>query len=660
MWTWETTRAAVLAGTSSYSSTETSSATVNGSTTVFTETPVGASQSTASSFMSATSSEAGATQEWSSVQDFVVYQNVTFVHIESGTVVGSNSTSFGPVNSSTSTHSHSQFSALTISNLTNSAGLTNATTSVTGTSTHTTLVTVSAPTFTQSYVYSTQTSTTNTPVVTTATSTLGATYPNTSTTSFTETTTGTPTSTTYSALTTVLSSSTYSATVSVTSTANFTTTVNNTSSAANQFVLYDTVVLAASTDWLWSLTAAGPGDPTAVAASFTQTTISFTFGSVTVPVGSYNPTATLATVTYTSASSYQSTTTTYTTSASTSSTYAVGAVPTTTTTTFGSTTGTTVAAALPLTSTVSETITYLTTQGTTLTYCSQQTVSSSFAYNVGTSVTAVFTQTDGTFVTTGAGGTLTTLVTYTQPSANGANPQGAETIFIGDGDYSSFQTVQLINGTSTVTVTNSTTQIASGVDIIGQTNASASTYASGAQAAQTFTSAVDPGGATITFESMLSVTDSTIPPGWQPTPSSFGADNSVGTNISGPSSIEATGSGWPSVSLAVPTGTETYILTGTVPTTDVNQLTTTAFGGFDWVSTTSTKGTLTVGILRVTTCDSFSNTGTTESTFDTGHSTYSMASGQGAAAETVPAVYSASSSQEPNPFVAFPAFPVTT
>jgi len=160
------------------------------------------------------------------------------------------------------------------------------------------------------------------------------------------------------------------------------------------------------------------------------------------------------------------------------------------------------------------------------------------------------------------------------------------------------------------------------------------------------------------YPDMLYVTDTTVGPGWQATPTGFGSDTSVGTNIGGPSAITGQALGYPSVSVGVPASTDTpFTVAGAVNTTLVNQVSGTAWGGFDWISTTSTVGTQTVGILRITTCDSFSNTSTLETTFDTVHSTYSIASGQGIAAETVPVVYSSTAPGNAVPVLTFSAFP---
>jgi hypothetical protein len=156
---------------------------------------------------------------------------------------------------------------------------------------------------------------------------------------------------------------------------------------------------------------------------------------------------------------------------------------------------------------------------------------------------------------------------------------------------------------------------------------------------------------------MLTVTDTTIGNGWQASPSSFGRANSVGTNIIGPTAITAQALGYTGVSVDVATGTVTVGIAGTVNTTLKNQLSSTRVGGFDWSLTSSTVATQTQGILRLTTCDSFSNTGTVETTFDTSHSTYSIASGQGIAAESVPMVNSSSNTSGGTPYLSFAAFP---
>jgi len=170
--------------------------------------------------------------------------------------------------------------------------------------------------------------------------------------------------------------------------------------------------------------------------------------------------------------------------------------------------------------------------------------------------------------------------------------------------------------------------------------------------------------------------DTTIGQGWQPTPTTFGSSEPIGTNISGPPNVTFGATGFPaSVSVAVvPSSTTTTrvgvpsttstsyaaAIVGAVNSTLQNTIQTSVMGGFDWNSTASTVISNTGGIERITTCDSFSNTGTTQITWSGPGTTSSVLPGDGMAAESVPMVATNSSMDTPINFINYPAYPVSS
>jgi len=506
---------------------------------------------------------------------------------------------------------------------------------------------VGIPTFTYSY------STTSTNATITATisisTTEGYNFLTTITSSATETTTGSPSTTTYSFQTTATTSSTNSEATSKTATSTTTIQAYATTTALQNVVL-DTIVAADSTDWLWQVTTTGTGDLSSLGASFTRTTFSATSALATSVIGyASEPGTNTAYLTFTSATTATSTITSSTVS-SFSSSYSVAVIPTTTTlNTRLATVTTTISAAVPLTGTSAATVTYTSSAATTLTYSTRASSTVSLITYVGGLGQTVASTVNETDITTFAGGTITTSFSYTIPVPVGS-------VFLtGTESYNAG-----VPTTYSSTFTSSTHPGSSYSFTFNCTNYSASVLAGAQVAAATGSSA----GVTVGYTndsqgqgSMFFATDTTIGKGWQPTPSSFGGANPIGTNINGPTAITQQALGYPQASVAVPSGTVTVGIAGAVNTTLTNQLSTTAIGGFDWSSTASTVVTQTQGILRITTCDSFSNTGTVETTFDTSHSTYSIASGQGIAAESVPMVNSSSNTSGGTPYLSFAAFP---
>ena len=648
MYTWESTRTGGTAATSSDSSVSSESYTLSssylttawsGPSTAPTLLEIHATHTDTASFGGTTTDSCAFLGD--DAGNIKSTAGSTYTYSGSG---AGQSTSMFPTQTTTvsSSTSHSEEGGTTVSGQTTT--VTGSINSYPGTSSVSTVSSYPA-----SFSYNSSTTTTATTVTATVSTSTAETYgyPISTTASSTETTTGIPTTTSYTFLTTTTATSSNSEATSGTTTWT-TSTWTNVTGTANIPCYLDTVVVAETTDWLWQVTNTKTGDPTGNGASFTKATFSESLASLSVEVGLIPVTATATgAITYSTWSTDTSSMTS-TAETSSSSTYAVGAVPTTSTlSSYGTATvTTTLSAALPLTSTSSATVTFTTSTADTLTYNTRATVGNTITTTAGgVSQTSSSTVTESD-TTTFALGTITTSFSYTIPVQNTYFYTGTQGIGVGITGFTS--------GTGTVhsgTFTSTYTTYSGGGGGLGASGGSYTVVS--ASTTLTTTAAINESSS-----AMLYVTDTTIGPGWQPTPSSFGSDEPVGTNISGPSFITQQALGYPSVSVGVPASTDpAFSIAGAVNTTLINQVTQQAWGGFDWVSTISTVGTQTVGILRITTCDSFSNTSTSETTFDTSHSTYSIASGQGAAAETVPVVYSTSTDGNAIPVLTFSAFP---
>ena len=142
-------------------------------------------------------------------------------------------------------------------------------------------------------------------------------------------------------------------------------------------------------------------------------------------------------------------------------------------------------------------------------------------------------------------------------------------------------------------------------------------------------------------------------------PQSIGPGEPVGTNISASDTVTESALGWLS-DVTVPViadSAASITLQGSVDTTNSIISQTSRFGGFGFNSLAATVATIPNGIVQMTTCDSFSNTTTLNSTFDpVTNSTYQISQGQGMAVETVPQVASQSSQDTPILFLNYPAF----
>lgn len=562
------------------------------------------SESFSSSFSSSSISTAGTT---------------TSSHSSSGTRTGS--TFVSQVNSSTQ----------------NSTGFTEGQsfTSIAGTRTTTSTQSFSFPNNgTIAYSYTTSTRTTSVGFTATTTVTREFDFPGTTTVSVSSTTTtaGTPstTSTTASANSTASSSSAETVTTSSATTTSTSQTFTPTTSIVLS-VCFDTVAIAESTDWAWSVTTTGSDSLGSIGASFTRTTFSATNsgGSAPCATPTLDNSVVVQTVTYSS--------TTYDTSSITST------VRTTTASTYNvATAGVGGLASFPITAApLTASVTYTTSTSTAYTFFTSATVTEELLVDSFAGNTFVASFTD-TVTTTFSGGTSLSMLSYTLPEpANAIEARtGSETGSIGVPSQGTF------------------TQ----VDNMGVTVASASVTLK-------FPHAMMTSGATPKF------LDTTVGPGWQ-VPSSMGAGAPIGTNVSASAAAEVA-LGWPAVSVPVLNSTDTANVAGAVPSTFVNLQETSRMGGFSWNTSASTVITLTgsqtssstdslgnpttvtvdapAKIWRATTADSFSNTATTE--YST--SVISIGPGQGIAFESVPEVASQSSQDSPAPFLNFPAFPST-
>lgn len=657
MWIWQETRAASVVTTSSMSSVfastqvngQTRSSTLgtgtSGTTTVISET--------ISSFVSQTQSQ-GVTLYEGGFQAEVDAQGATTILNEAGATAIANTIiahlgrtlavngAFTITAATTNGTSSTSVSTLSINSVAGSVqtvallsfGTTN------GTSTHSSVFFSTTQAYSNPYVSTTAATTETMNASVSETSTRQSNFPTSTSSTRTATTTGTATSTTVSYMTSTTASSEDTFTTSVSSVVVSTVTTYLTANVPLGAITFDTVVQADATDWLWSVSAGGTGPVTAIGASFTRTTFSASATGGSVQAATFDLAAT-ATVdftylqtTYTSATIGSSATT------SSVSTYLVGVVPTiSVTTTGGTTTSSTVGEGVPLTVFSTASISYTTTAATTYTFS----ISSATVVDNGPVLTAANWSSSSAgmdvVITTYSGGTSLTSITYTFPVSN----------------FNTFE-----SGTSSVTITGTTHRTTAGDSTtVTKGTASESTFEGVTVASATmgmiYIQNLVTSGGDLTF------TDVTIGQGWQATPTDFGRQQPMGTNIGGIGAVATQAFGWPQASVAVlPVGDTavTITLAGLVPTSLKNTVETTALGGFGWDSTETTTVANTPGVQRQTLCDSFSNTTTSQVTWNSTNLTLTLGPGDGIAVEAIPIAESTTAPDtSSNPFLQFPAFP---
>lgn len=166
--------------------------------------------------------------------------------------------------------------------------------------------------------------------------------------------------------------------------------------------IVNSVVEAQSSDWGWLVTTTGSDELSAVGVSFTRTTISATGSTISVARTVITRDSNSASFTYTS-TTYASATTASSRTTTSSSTYSLGSP-------------TSVASTIPLTATRGASVTYNTTVATTLTYSLSSTTTSSFTTWTATGVTQTSSRVD-TVPTTYTGGTSNVFISYTWTTA---------------------------------------------------------------------------------------------------------------------------------------------------------------------------------------------------------------------------------------------------
>lgn len=448
-------------------------------------------------------------------------------------------------------------------------------------------------------------------------------------------TTSTALSSTSTITTTIDGSFTTSSVDSITTTATTNTSCSTivylTASAPYLTVDLITVIVASTTDWLWSTTTTGTGQVASIAASFTSQT--FYYSTVVTPSNSFFIDFTDKGVTY----NYTVTTTNYNSSSKTisiattsSSTYSTGAPHT------GNT-------SMPPSTTSAATVTYATFSVRSITYSTSVTTTRSSSILGQSSLWTNQQRTTGQnfIITSYSGGTTVTIFTTTDIAYTAAG-------FTGNSS----------TGTATNVVTS--TNNVNGTSLIS----SGSTTASGATTLVTssnFTTANTYPSAVTDPTSSLSYLDATIGPGFQ-VYGSLGAGQSIGTNVSAPSSLKLP------FATAFPATVDTPILSqssdsgaitliGAVPTTLQNYHTSNVLGGVSWNSTVATTVSAQPGLYSATVYDG-TTTSTTTLSFDSTVNTFVLNPGYGLAVEPMPRAYSKPSTAL-NPLLAFTAFPST-
>jgi hypothetical protein len=454
-------------------------------------------------------------------------------------------------------------------------------------------------TWIESHTYSSSSSTVTTTAngQTTATATRSSTFLSSSTTT---STTGTST-VTYTQTTS--SSSVDTVTTSSTTTESITAESYTTGTLALPCIIA-TVLEANTNEWAWRVTTTGSGKVESLGTSFTKTTYNATIdaGAVTAPTVSNTGQAS-ATLTYTSTSTASSSLTSSRVT-TTQSTYLVAQSGT----------------LVPFTNTTrTATISHTRTTQTTYTYSTSATRTASFAYFSHTDATSTASFAS-TLTTTFSDGTSLSVLTFTRP------------------------TTTLIFFSNSILSTTNTFQTSGTIFLRTIVSASASiTYVS-----QSSTSGGPP-----------SVKAISVGEGWQA--QSLGRLQAVGTNLAvgTTSTISAAATIWPApVRAAIVSSSDAVALSGSVPTTLTNTKATSRIGGYGWDRTVGSTATQTIGMHRITTCNS-SSSGTTEKMWEQSASTFSMTEGQAIAAESVPVAGSISSTNGDRQFLSFSAFPST-
>ena len=436
MWTWNTTRAPSVVTTSTMSSSALTS-----STGAFNQTTSSRNATTSASGVSANSQTAYTSRTISVSCQFGDNYSFTQTSQVGGTsynispgvgTTSSNSgataliqgpnqlgTSFSAYSTTNSTGGSSSYvtSSLQTYSLSVNAGtvfLTQVRYGTTNAATGSTLYASTSYYTTTPYNSTTTTSTSAINGTVTTTSTRQSNFPGTSTYTTSTATTGTTTSEATTLTVTTTSSSADTFTNSTTGTLNQTVTTYGTT-YGQLTAASDTIVLAATTDWLWSVTTTKTDSLGIVGASFTATTLQNpgVGGSVSVALVAFTNTTQTSEFTYTTYSyGTSSITSSYPTTSA--STYTLGVMPTTTTMNSRLVTKTTtVAAASPLTSTSTATLCVDTSSATTYTYNTSTTISGDNGpTNTFAGWSTSYVTTD-TITTTYTGGTSFSFNTYT-------------------------------------------------------------------------------------------------------------------------------------------------------------------------------------------------------------------------------------------------------
>lgn len=404
-------------------------------------------------------------------------------------------------------------------------------------------------------------------------------------------------------------------------------------------VLIDTIIEAATSDWIWLVTTTGTGQLSALGNSFTKSTFTDQGFTTSAPffyyASSVSSSTASAVISFTQPA-FSSKTTTSSVMTSTQSTYSIGAPSA-------------MPAAAPFTSTKTTALNYTTSVSTSYSFSttSAQSVTSTFR-SVPASFTGNPSQTSSFTVTsTYGGGTTTVSLTWlTPPTTFGTGIGGKRYTYT----------------TAAVTSITSATQSTSGS--IGTTSVSGSTITGITQAFEgngttnLITLIVSRSNAAITSASAPTFLEVSIGAGFQAFPS-VGRTEPYGTNFNFSTSVTQLDTVWPSsvrAALVSPTAVAGTVV-GVLPQTLTNSQQTSRIGGWGWNSAASTVGSNAAGIHSLTTCNS-TTTGTATTQWNSTASTYAVGPGDGVAAESVPQVSSRLSSSF-SPALSFSAFPST-
>lgn len=376
-------------------------------------------------------------------------------------------------------------------------------------------------------------------------------------------------------------------------------------------VYFDLVIETDSNDWLWDVTATGSSQVSNIGSTIGNMTFTEQGISASSVFSVFNSVTTSHTY---SLPQYGSSSVTSTVSTTFSSTYSLGVA--------GSN------QSVPFSATTSAAISYTGSSNTTFTFStSTATIDTSFVRTASSTFLQSLTNSS-----TWAGGTSIHTETWTIP----------------------FNLNGVITGTS-ATTTSWTNFAGGGSDSYSQISGITVT----ASGVSNVLLAAWRKSVSVIYPASLSVREITIGAGFQ-SPASIGRLQPIGTNlVSGlVSSVDSTALGWPRTDVApLATGSADIGIAGAVPITRTNSRTATIVGGFGWDSTKATTVSATIGVHRLTTANS-TTTGVTTTQWGSTDSTYSLSSGHGLVAETVPLVNSRLTTSA-MPFVNFPAFPAT-